>query len=236
MHLNLPARIGAARALRLAIVGLLILLATASCVQAGPLPGTILTDPGTTVIPGLVAPGTPAGTLFASLVTPFSFATTAGTTSGTLTSAVFQESTGTLDFYYQVANSAGSATALSRESDTSFVGFTTFTGYRTDAVVAFVVGTVAPVSADRNAAGGLMGFNFFPAKILPGLTSDILVISTDATLFAAGNAAVIDGGTQTVAAFEPTGTPATVPEPGTLLLIGAGLLAAPFFRRMWRKL
>jgi hypothetical protein len=215
----------------------LILLATASCVLAGPLPGTILTDPGTTVTPGLVAPGTPAGTLLASLVTPFSFATTAGNTSGTLTSAVFRESSGTLDFYYQVANSGASATALSREADTSFAGFTTFTGYRTDAVVAFAVGTVAPVSADRNSTGALMGFSFSPpdaAKILPGLTSDILVISTNATLFAAGNASVIDGGTETVASFQPA--VAAVPEPGTLLLLGAGLLAAPFFRRVWRKL
>ena len=62
----------------------------APCSQATPLPGTVLTSPGTTVFPGLVASGTPSGTLLASLVSPYSFSTTAGTTSGTLTSAVYR--------------------------------------------------------------------------------------------------------------------------------------------------
>jgi hypothetical protein len=33
--------------------------------------------------------------------------------------------TGTLDFYYEVANDPNSVTAISRESDTSFLGFET---------------------------------------------------------------------------------------------------------------
>jgi hypothetical protein len=35
--------------------------------------------------------------------------------------------TGTLDFYYEVANDPNSVTAISRESDTSFLGFETST-------------------------------------------------------------------------------------------------------------
>lgn len=219
-------------------LGMVVPLIAAFCLiapasQAAPLVGTVLTSPSATVFPGLIAPGTPAGTLLASLIAPYSFATTAGTTSGTLTSAVYRNSTGTLDFYYQVANSANSATAIARETDTSFAGFTTWTGFRVDAVGPFVAGTVAPVTADRNGAGTVVGFSFNPpdsSKILAGLTSNTLVISTDATGFTVGNAAVIDGGTQTVSAFQPTG----VPEPATTLLIGGGLVAVAFLRRRKR--
>jgi hypothetical protein len=154
-------------------------------------------------------------------------------TSGTLTSAVYRNSSGTLDFYYQIADSAGSATDIARETDLSFAGLTTWTGYRVDAVGPFIAGTVAPVTADRNIAGSVVGFSFDPpdsAKVLAGKTSDILVISTDATNFTAGNASVIDGGTQTVASFEPT-VATVVPEPATTMLIGVGLTALVCLRR-----
>jgi uncharacterized repeat protein (TIGR01451 family) len=211
----------------LSVSGLVWLLMTAPCSQTTPLSGTILTSPGSTVFPGLIPAGTPAGTLLASLVSPYSFATTAGITSGTITSAVYRNSSGTLDFYYQVANSASSSTAIAREANTNFTGFTTWTGFRTDAVGPFVVGTVPPVTADSNAAGSVIGFSFNPpntAKILAGLTSDILVISTNATNFTAGNAAVIDGGTQTVAAFQPLATALTISKAfnPSLIQVGGG--------------
>ena len=80
------------------VISLLGLLAFASITSATPLAGTVLTNPGDTVFPGLVPIGTPAGTLLASLVAPYSFATSAGTTSGSLVSAVYRNSSGTLDF------------------------------------------------------------------------------------------------------------------------------------------
>jgi hypothetical protein len=40
--------------------------------------------------------------------------------------------TGTLDFYYQVANNPNSVTAISCESDTSFLGFETSVAFRLD--------------------------------------------------------------------------------------------------------
>ncbi len=83
----------------------------------------------------------------------------------------------------------------------------------------FVNGSVAPVTADRNAAADVLGFSFQPpdsAKVRPGQASTVFIISADATSSAAGNASVIDGGATTVASFEPSGTAGAVePSPST---------------------
>jgi hypothetical protein len=198
--------------------------------------GTVPTAPGGTVFPGLVPPGTDPGTLLASETAPFT--STLGFNSGTLVSAVFREGGGTLDFYYQLTNNATAPNCgtsgkpacdpLSRETNTDFFGFVTSTGFRLDGSSLpggiFVDGTVPPVTADRNSAADVVGFQFNPpdpAKIQPGQVSEVLVISTNATNFTAGNASVIDGGVATVSAFEP----AAVPEPASLLLLSGGLLA-----------
>src|SRR5215475_1794404 len=124
--------------------------------------GTVVTAPGSSVIPGLVAPGTDPGTLLAVVSAPF--VTSLGLNSGTLVSAVFREAGGTLDFYYQVTNNATAPNcgapgqqgcdSLTRETDTSFLGFVTSTGFRTDGASlpggVFVNGTSVPVTADRN--------------------------------------------------------------------------------------
>ncbi len=205
------------------LVLLLTCMVIAATAQATLL-GAIPTAPGSTVVPGLATGG--PGTLLASLSAPFTNAT--GTASGTLVSAVYREAGGTLDFYYQVINNTTSMNCgtagkpacdpLARETDFSFLGFTTALGFRTDVFGPFVVGSVAPVTGDRNAAGTVIGFSFLPpdsAKIQPGQVSFVLAISTNATNFTSGFASVSDGSGATVASFEPavsptpTGTPPT---------------------------
>src|SRR5215467_9837517 len=184
------------------LFAVVITMSILPCAQADPLPGTVPTNPGDTVFPGLVPPGTDPGTLLASLTAPFT--SSLGTTSGTFFSAVFRESSGTLDFYYQVANNTTAPNCgtsgkpacdpIARETDTTFTGFLTSTGFRIDGSSVpsgfFVDGTVAPVTADRNSVGDVVGFSFSPpdsAKIQPGQTSNVLVISTNATNFMPGN-------------------------------------------------
>jgi hypothetical protein len=176
------------------------------------------------------------GTLLASLSAPA--ISSDGKFAGTVVSAVYREAGGTLDFYYQVTNNLTAANCgtagkpscdpLSRETDTTFTGFLTALGFRTDVFGPFVSGTVAPVTGDRNAGvGNVIGFSFNPpdsAKIQPGQTSFVLAISTDATNFTTGTASLVDGGVTSVASFAPTGSP-QVPEPASFLLIGGGLVA-----------
>ena len=200
--------------------------------------GTVPLLPGDTVVPGLTSAS--PGTLLASLSVPW--ISSLGTSSGTLVSAVFREAGGTMDFYYQLTNNLTAPNCgtpgkpacdpLSREADTNFMSWLTFVGYRIDGLSlpggVFVNGTVPPVTADRNSTGSVVGFQYNPpdpAKIQPGQTGYVVVISTNALNFMAGNASIIDGGVTTVASFAPAPTTPPVPEPASFLLFGGGIIA-----------
>jgi len=209
---------------------------------ATPSKATLCSDPGfafptpivmsVTVLPG-ICNGTDPGTLKDSVTT--AFVSTGGKVKGSLTAAVFQESSGTLDFYYQITDNAGSADSILRNTDIDFTGFTTGTAFRTDCGTiscgaGLVNGTVAPSTADRNSAD-TVGFNFALPILSPGETSNVLIITTNATKWTSGFANVIDGGVTTVAAFQPT----AVPEPMSFMLLGSGLLCLGLLRRRSQK-
>ena len=170
--------------------------------------------PGATVIPTNVATFN-----FNSLATTGPVAYTMGDDSGTI-----QEWVGTwtgnpvagddIVFVYQVSITSGDG---GRVTGGSYAGFNTDVFTNQDGA-----GTTAPVDAARSAGTGVVvGFDFNP-NLLPGATSFLLIVDTNANTWVAGPMSVIDDNTFTTPGFAPAATP----EPSTLSLLGTGLLAA----------
>jgi hypothetical protein len=213
-----------------ALLGAVALLAMVTSANATLLaPGGSVGD-GTAASPGSL-------TIFSDLLSaPLAQVSTPVATptyNGTLTSAVYTNPGGTLDFLYQFNNSANSSDGIERFSSTSFTGFTTDVGYRTDAVAPFVAGAQQPFFATRSANGSVVGFEFNstnqpgPYLVSPGEASRTVVIRTNATQFFAGNTAIIDG----FAANAPSFAPSVIPEPASLAGLATIALGALARRR-----
>ena len=152
----------------------------------------------------------------------------------TVNSAVFADPSnmacaGCLDFVFQVSNSASSTDSIYRLTASNFGTFTAFPGYLSSGGslgAPFVNGNAAPLSIDRSVAGNIIGFGFFSnvSVLPPGSTSKVLVIETNATNFANGTVNIFGsaGLSNPVGSFQPAAAP-TVPEPGSLSLLGIGL-------------
>ncbi len=183
--------------------------------------------PNTTITPSATALG---GVLITSQTNPFVAPPNNGNPSlynGTMFSGVYNEgaanSLGGLTFVFQIANSASSTDPLDRVTDQSFTGFQTSAFYSTSS------GTMVPTSAFRIGTASI-GFRFETAAnpgigtLLPGATSDLLIIRTNAPSYTAGLAGISDGTTINTPSYAPA---SAVPEPATLAtfaLGGLGLL------------
>ena len=132
---------------------------------------------------------------------------------------------GCLDFVYVFTNHGPDVNE--RYSMSSFAGFMLNVG--TDP---FNVAT-NPSTIDRsnNGNGPNVGFNF-PGiiEVAAGMTTVSLVIQTNATHVVPGTVTAQDGVAGSVAALAP----AVIPEPGSLVLMGGGLIAVGGFLRRSR--
>ena len=149
--------------------------------------------------------------------TVLNFSSTSPDVSGTLEQRVYQQTGGTLNFYYLLANNSSSALPVVRLTSSDFATFGVAV-----ADLSIPVGGILPTEADRSAAGDIVGFDVF---LLPGKNSAWLEISTSATAFGhTGTTEIIDftGG---IVGNLSTYSPIPVPEPLSLSLLAAGLAA-----------
>jgi hypothetical protein len=162
---------------------------------------------------------------------------------GTLRSAVYRNTAGFLDFYYQVVHN--NADPIDELSVAPFGGWIVDAYYwdaDSDGAGVFTAEnngglTVAQSTAERSNDGNVLRVAFsFPADPIlglpsiqdpvgPGETSSTYIFRTNATMYGPGTAGIQDG----VAFFVPTFAP--VPEPATWAMMLAGFGAVGYSLR-----
>jgi hypothetical protein len=153
---------------------------------------------------------------------------------GVARTAVYDTGAG-LDFYYQFTNNKSSQNGVERFSafDFSSLGASQVSVFQTDVGFGiFSNGNQISNNADRTLAG-VIGFIFSPSdssKILPGETSYIQIIRTNATSYKTGNFGLLDGIADNAAGFAPT-SPVPEPESYAMMLAGLGLMGFIVKRR-----
>jgi len=187
-----------------------------------PMAHAIVITPGATV-PLDAFVGLEAGEMIvANVSTTDSF----GPLSGVLRAAVGQRTTGTLDFFFQVSNTS-SAEIIARISTFGWDAFVTDVSQQATGAgfSIFAAPDQGASTGDRTNDGSTVGFNFDPHTVSPGPGLDpgedsaIFRVRTTATQFTVSTMAAIDGGAIRGSSFAPT-----VPEPGSVLLLGIGLI------------
>lgn len=184
-----------------------------------------------TVLPGQSASadvfGAVTGTVMASTSGTWSLGSVA--TGKYVAEVVKDSSTGNMDFIYQVSNDATSTDDIEHLSAAVYTGWTTDMG---DALAVSGLPTmtlpnpniIPATTVDRNSAGDTVDFDFTAPTLgagllLPGTSTEYLVVKTNAKSYTAGDFNLIDNGTAgPIAAFAPA-----APAPASLWG-GAGLL------------
>ena len=221
---------------------LVALSASVAALALAPAANATILLPGTSGVSfSLFDPAT-QGTLLGSID---SGTTGATTYTGALRSAVYRNTLGTLDFYYQVA------VATINEGDEVFnLTASAFTGFTIDALVSaldpdgvgFFTAANNPnlqgppgstTTASRNGSGLVIAANFGDNGLeAAGQTSATYIFRTNATDFARGGTFTTqDGSVAQRANFSPIGAP--VPEPATwaMMLVGFGMIGFGLRRR-----
>ena len=197
------------------------------------LPNTTIGGPSTTLFFG--------GVVQASASSTFNNGALAGTARVAVVSGGAGTCAGCLDFYYQFTNTGAAGMvddSVSRTTNFNFAGVTAnvfqISNGSLIGAAGFQDGTILSLTADRSPDGSTIGQTFAMGVFAPGTTNLAFVIRTNATQFSTGNYAIIDGVSQNSPGFAPVAPPPTgVPEPGTILLLGTGVVgvAAKLRRR-----
>ena len=125
-----------------------------------------------------------------------------------------------LTFVYQVSNMDTSTDAIGRFTANGFM--TGATVWQTDASFQPGAGLLAPSTVNRSINGNVVGYSFVgpplgPSTLLPGATSMLMVVQTNAPDWTTATGNVIDGSIASGPIYAP------VPEPASMLFLVGGL-------------